>query len=31
MFETHIFNTASRMGTLPKSPFLGFAQKGTVK
>lgn len=22
-------NTASRMGTLPKSSFLGFAQKGT--
>jgi len=24
-------NTASRMGTLPKSPLLSFAQKGTVK
>jgi len=22
-------NTASRMGALPKSPLLGFAQKGT--
>lgn len=31
MLETHIHNTASRMGTLPKSPFFGSAKKGTRK
>jgi len=31
MSKRYMQDTASCMGTLPKSPLLGFAQKGTVK